>query len=129
MTVSSNVPTRLSNVVFDNWGITDITGIAKQSLFVGNNANSSVIKRSLNLNIYPNPANKSFSLDFRLEEQENAVVSIIEIGTGRILFTENLLNFSGQYHTLFTDARIPRGNYIVALKTSKDLQTRQLKME
>ncbi|HEX5149998.1 MAG TPA: discoidin domain-containing protein [Parafilimonas sp.] len=129
MAVTSNDSTTLSSVVFDNWNVTDVTGLVTQNSFAVNNAGTAFIEQPLDLNIYPNPANKSFSIDFNMAKPGNAIVSIIEIGTGRVILRENILNFSGKYHKIFTNAIVPRGTYIVALKTSKLLQTRQLQME
>ena len=81
------------------------------------------------IKVFPNPSDKRFSIDFNLDKQEDGIISIIETGTGRIIFTEKLLSFSGQYHKVFTKAMVPKGTYIITLKTNEGLQTKQFIME
>ena len=127
--VTSHNNTTLSNAKFKGLLI-NATGFAAQKSLIANSDAKAVIKRqSTNFKIYPNPASKRFSLDFIVQEPGGAVVSFIEVGTGRIVYTENLLNFSGRYHKVFTDVTVRKGNYIVALKTSEGVQTIQLKMD
>ncbi|HEX5155297.1 MAG TPA: discoidin domain-containing protein [Parafilimonas sp.] len=92
-------------------------------------SSAETVQQPGNLKIYPNPANKSFSVSFDVEKATGAVISIIETGTGRIIFTERLSNFSGPYHKVFTKTMVPQGTYIITLKTNEGLQTQHFTME
>jgi hypothetical protein len=120
LAVTSHNNAELSNAKFKGF-IIQLTAIsAKQNLLT---------EQPQDLKVFPNPSDKRFSIDFNLDKQEDGIISIIETGTGRIIFTEKLLSFSGQYHKVFTKAMVPKGTYIITLKTNEGLQTKQFIME
>jgi hypothetical protein len=83
MAVTSNDSTKMSTVSL----IMEHNRCCRRAIqngFAKDNAFAAFIERPLDLNIYPNPARKNFSIDFTQEKQDNAVVSIIEIGTAEL---------------------------------------------
>jgi len=110
LAVSSNDATTLSNVIFDGWTMqTTVTGA---NIFAANNKSGED-----NLKIYPNPAKGGFTIDCNIPQKQDILISIIGAGDGRIYFTQSLANFSGRYHKEFTEFILPRGTYIVSLRT------------
>jgi hypothetical protein len=117
MGVTSNDTSLLSKCVFDGWTIEDSLGNSFNKSFSTETTDlqAGVIAGN-SLKIYPNPAGKNFWIDFDISQKQNALLSIIGMGTGRIFFKENLINFSGHYYRQFTEALLPEGSYLVLLK-------------
>ena len=126
LALTSHNNTELSNAKFKDFTYSTTPKII---LLDKSNINTTIVQQSQHLKIYPNPTTKNFSIDFNLNEPDDAVLSIIEIGTGIIVSQESLRNFSGKYHRVFTDAIIHKGNYIVVLKTNKGVQSKQLQIQ
>ena len=118
LAVTSHNNDELSNAKFKSFSVSSTGFSARQNLLARSVTDTAEQLQSLK--VFPNPANKNFSVNFNSGKPGNAVISIIEIGTGRIIFSENVLNFSGRYHKAFTKAMVPRGTYMITLKTSED---------
>jgi len=113
MAVASNDATTFSNVIFDGWTVQPTVGPGA-TMF---SANSSETNVEDNLKIYPNPAKGSFAIDCNIPQKQDILISIIGAGDGRIYFTQSLASFSGRYHKEFTEFNLPKGTYIVSLRT------------
>ncbi|MGE0019036.1 MAG: lamin tail domain-containing protein [Draconibacterium sp.] len=85
------------------------------------------ISQNQRFEIYPNPASSEFYIDFTIENNEKVEVLLFDVN-GRLI--ETLINenrFSGNHNLLLRPQKQPgAGIYIVALKTSKSVQTKKL---
>lgn len=127
LAVTSHNNDELSNAKFKIFVVSSTGFSARQNLLARSVTDTAAQLQSLK--VFPNPANKNFSVNFNSGKPDDAIISIIEIGTGRIIFTENLLNFSGKYHKVFTKTMVPRGTYMISLKTSEGYQAKHFIME
>jgi hypothetical protein len=92
MAVTSNDASLLSRAVFDGWTIEDSLGNnvnANFSLNVENANISDGIVTEQNLKVYPNPTTKNFWIDFDISQKQNAVLSIIGMGTA-VFFSKRI---------------------------------------
>lgn len=75
---------------------------------VGVDENNSLI----NINIYPNPAKDNFRLNFNSQKTDNLSVKLISID-GKIMYSENIKNFKGNYNKNIDVKNFSKGIYIL----------------
>ena len=69
-----------------------------------------------NFNLYPNPNNGSFNLEFTLEERSRVELSILDL-TGRTILNREYLNIQGDFREIFDlKNNLNKGFYIIDLK-------------
>jgi hypothetical protein len=130
MAVSSGDASQLSNAIFDGWKTEDTSPLQMNLNASSSNSakNSSLLLTGAegSLKVYPNPAKKNFTIDCNIPKKQDIFVSIIGAGDGRIYFTQSVTNFSGNYRKEFNESLIPKGSYIISLKTRSGTKTKLL---
>jgi len=77
------------------------------------------------LNIYPNPNQGIFTLEFDTKQEELISVELYDI-TGKIVYKRAFVKNLGQIIQRFNFSKLPKGVYIFSLKTSTTSIKRQL---
>ena len=115
LAINSHKKNVLMTAEFTQWHINEATPlIASQRTL---KAAVAMEEKSSALKVFPNPAGKSFFVDFSIPKPENISIAVIGVGDGRIYYTESLSNFSGNYHKDLGNLNLAGGSYIVALKS------------
>ncbi len=93
--------------------------------------NSSQKDRKLNLthlNFYPNPNTGKFNLSFQLPEKGDADITILNT-EGKVIYTEKLPAFSGNYDKEIDISKQPKGIYFVKVEQGKHSQVKKIVLE
>ena len=80
------------------------------------------------LNLYPNPSNGDFNLDFSMKEKGNTNVGVYDI-QGNLIFEDNMKNFKGDYHKKIDLGGQKGGMYILRVTQNGKVYTRQIAIE
>ncbi|MES2559368.1 MAG: YCF48-related protein [Bacteroidota bacterium] len=78
-------------------------------------------------NVYPNPNNKLFVLDFTIQRKQETAISIMNI-MGDVVYSENLKGFSGKYSNSISLESFSSGVYFVKVQSGETTQTTKLLM-
>jgi len=71
--------------------------------------------------VYPNPTSGQFTVNFELEETNDATIQVINM-LGEILSTQTLIAIMGSYSSQFDLSNQPTGMYMVRLIVGNDIQ-------
>lgn len=71
-----------------------------------------------NIIIYPNPVKNIFKLSFNSNKSENLSVKVISID-GKIMYSENIKNFTGNYNNNIDVNNFSKGIYIINISNDK----------
>lgn len=83
----------------------------------------------MNISIYPNPTNdKSFTLSFDLKESSDVEINVMNI-LGKVIYTEKLNNFSGQYKKKIVLENVSEGIYFTNIITDHYKKTNKVIIE
>lgn len=75
--------------------------------------------------VFPNPSNGLFNLDLKTNETGNAKIFIFDI-TGRIVFSENVIDFDGKYSKQFNLENEPKGAYLLQIMIGNKLNSKKI---
>lgn len=80
------------------------------------------------LNIYPNPSNGIFNVNFVTTEKGKANISIMNM-EGKIIYTENMNNFSGSYSGNINISNVAAGFYTIIIKVGDKQLFRKINID
>ena len=80
------------------------------------------------LNYYPNPNHGKFNLKFILDRKEQVTVKVMDI-SGREVYKETLMDFSGTYDNQLDLTGKEKGLYILQVSQKKKMLTRKILIE
>ena len=69
-----------------------------------------------NLDVYPNPSRDIFNVSFTSEDAQDLEVRVINV-VGEVIYTENLMNFTGEYTKEIDLRRSTKGIYFLEITT------------
>ena len=69
-----------------------------------------------NLDVYPNPSRDIFNVSFTSEDAQDLEVRVINV-VGEVVYTENLMNFTGEYTKEIDLRRSTKGIYFLEITT------------
>ena len=72
-----------------------------------------------NLDVYPNPSRDIFNVSFTSEETQNLDIKIINM-VGKVVYTENLEQFVGEYTKQIDLTTYTKGIYFLEITTTND---------
>ncbi len=78
-----------------------------------------------NLEIYPNPSRDVFNVEFTSETKQTIEVRLVNL-VGEIIFTENLVDFEGEYTHSFNLSEYSKGIYLLELDTDNGIVNKKL---
>ena len=110
--------------------ITDINTCESDSVFFTVTWISTSIEE-LNINklsIYPNPSNDVFNIVFNSNTKQDIDLRIHNV-LGKIIFSETLTEFSGDYNRTVDMTPYPNAIYILQLNTKDGMLNRKLVLE
>lgn len=87
---------------------------------MGANRSATKISRSNVLEAYPIPFNDQLVLTTPMSEEEQGVVSLIEMVSGRVVYQSK---WTGSKQHIVPGSSLPTGSYIVRLETASGVQT------
>lgn len=96
---------------------------------LGQNSSQKEQKLNLtNMNFYPNPNTGKFNLSFSLPEKGDAEVTILNT-EGKVVYTEKLPAFSGNYDQEIDISKQAKGIYFVKVEQGKNSQVKKIVLE
>jgi hypothetical protein len=78
-----------------------------------------------NLDVYPNPSRDIFNVNFTSEDVQNLDVRIINV-VGEVVYTENLVEFVGEYTKQVDLATYTKGVYFLEITTNDGVVNKKL---
>ena len=78
-----------------------------------------------NLDVYPNPSRDVFNVSFTSEDVQNLEVRIINV-IGEVVYTENLIEFVGEYTKQVNLATYTKGVYFLEITTDNGVINKKL---
>ena len=69
-----------------------------------------------NLDVYPNPSRDIFNVSFTSEDAQDLEVRVINV-VGEVVYTENLMNFTGEFTKEIDLRRSTKGIYFLRITT------------
>ena len=69
-----------------------------------------------NLDVYPNPSRDIFNVSFTSGDAQDLEVRVINV-VGEVVYTENLMNFTGEYTKEIDLRRSTKGIYFLEITT------------
>ena len=69
-----------------------------------------------NLDVYPNPSRDIFNVSFTSEDAQDLEVRVINV-VGEVVYTENLMNFTGEFTKEIDLRRSTKGIYFLEITT------------
>lgn len=75
--------------------------------------------------VYPNPATDKANIEFELKNEANATVSITDL-SGKVVYTENLVNKTGKNTVSVNTTSFANGVYVVNFTTANGVATQKL---
>ena len=104
-----------TGVVYDEFTIIKPDGSNPAPVSVQNNGALITDSR-----VYPNPAKDYLQVEFRLADDSETKITVLDFN-GRAIFTETAKSYSGENRKLFNINDLAPGNYIVNIKTEKEM--------
>lgn len=80
------------------------------------------------ISIYPNPAENILNLNFNLEQNQSFNINLIS-STGSLVYSEEILNFAGNYKTTLDLTHLMRGVYFLQLVSDKGILNRKIVLQ
>ena len=77
------------------------------------------------LNIYPNPSRDVFNLSFTSESEQSLEIRVMNL-IGEVIFTENLVDFEGEYTHSFNLGVYSKGVYLLEIDTESGIVNKKL---
>ena len=77
------------------------------------------------LEVYPNPSRDVFNVEFTSETKQSIEVRLVNL-VGEIIFTENLVDFEGEYTHSFNLEQYSKGIYLLELDTDNGIINKKL---
>ena len=77
------------------------------------------------MNFYPNPNNGKFNLSFELESKEKTTIEIYD-ESGKKVYSEELLDFSGKYNKEIDLSKESKGVYFIKVNQNKKSLTKKI---
>jgi len=77
------------------------------------------------LEVYPNPSRDVFNVEFTSETKQTIEVRLVNL-VGEIIFTENLVDFDGEYSHSFNLSEYSKGIYLLELDTDNGIVNKKL---
>lgn len=81
-----------------------------------------------NMNFYPNPNTGKFNLSFNLPEKGDTDITILDT-EGKVVYTEKLPAFSGNYTKEIDISKQAKGIYFVKVEQGKNSQVKKIVLE
>ncbi len=78
-----------------------------------------------NLDVYPNPSRDVFNITFTSEEVQDLNVRVVDL-VGKIVYTEDLQQFVGEYTKLIDLATDNKGIYLLEIETNDGVINKKL---
>ena len=78
-----------------------------------------------NFKIYPNPSRDIFNLEFLSGKEQSIELRVTNL-VGEIIFTEDLMNFQGEYYHSFNFSEYSKGIYLLEINTDNGMVNRRL---
>ena len=78
-----------------------------------------------NLDVYPNPSRDVFNVSFTSEDVQNLEVRIINV-IGEVVYTENLIEFVGEYTKQVDLLTYTKGVYFLEITTDNGVINKKL---
>lgn len=101
------------------------SGSASQDLTVINCLGISTYGNSLDLLIYPNPANEEFTIQFDLVETADINLQILD-SDGKLIISENLNSYSGNYQKKYDSELFESGIYTIRFISGNQVITKRI---
>mgnify|MGYP000450777125 FL=1 len=80
------------------------------------------------LNFYPNPNKGEFDISFNLKEKGDTKIEVIDL-TGKVVFEDNLTDFSGAYKKHISMIGQAKGLYILKIAQNNRVMTKKVVLE
>jgi hypothetical protein len=106
---------RSTGVVYDEFTIIKPDG--SNPAPTGTENNNAIISDP---RVYPNPANDYLQVEYRLQTEAETEISLFDYN-GKELFSEKIKSYSGENRKLFNISDLAPANYIVNIKTEKEM--------
>jgi len=90
--------------------------------------NTTEVKETLELEIYPNPSNDIFNIIFNSNIKQNINLRIYNV-LGDVIFSEILTGFNGNYNRTIDMKAYPNAIYILQLNTKEGVLNKKLVLE
>jgi hypothetical protein len=90
--------------------------------------NTTEVKETLELEIYPNPSNDIFNIIFNSNIKQNINLRIYNV-LGDVIFSEILTGFNGNYNSTIDMKSYPNAIYILQLNTKEGVLNKKLVLE
>lgn len=81
-----------------------------------------------NMNFYPNPGNGKFNLRFNLESKGATSITVMSLD-GKVVYSEQLSNFTGSYDKEIDISQNPKGVYFVKIEQGGHAQLKKIVLE
>lgn len=77
------------------------------------------------IQVYPNPSNGTFTLTFETKKQHSMRLNVTDL-TGRVIWSEDVLSFTGKYSRNFSNGGLAPGVYMLNVIIDGKTSTRKL---
>ena len=77
------------------------------------------------LEVYPNPSRDVFNVSFTSDSKQSIEVRLVNL-VGEIIFTQNLVDFEGEYNHSFNLSEYSKGIYLLELDTDNGIVNKKL---
>jgi hypothetical protein len=104
-----------TGVVYDEFTIIKPDGSTPAPVSVQNNSELFVDPR-----VYPNPAGDFLQVEFSLREEKQTIFTLLDFN-GREIFSETVQSYPGNNRKLFNIKDLAPGNYIVNIKSDREM--------
>jgi len=81
------------------------------------------IKPKLELSVFPNPASEALRLKYRLLEDSNIGISVMDLNGRTLMEEKTVASIAGDYERSLNVSELKEGNYILALKINNQVIT------